>query len=812
MNNPAEKKGLFKILRPAWYLDALLFWSIFSSCTLFMLWLLTSTTKSLLRENIATHTLSLTNMTAATLAADVHNVVVEEDSVAHTLQNAVLHLQAYRSENPDVLSICIANIKDGRPCVIYETTGKVRLGQLLSDPAKQKFFTDHIHAAQLHSIPRFSNWDFLKDTKLPLFNSRISSPEYSFKAIQTGLALDTDEKPVLIMAFDAPAIQEQFLLVDTNSGSVAGVAVLVATVLGMFVRWRSMQRIQATEEKLAVMALLRQRDAILAEISSGADEILIKPDLERVLEKMIFRIGTILEADACYACISSLSGNPQHGGTDPLLIGAHPSDATPLVLSDLDAKGMENWKQQLLNGATICEHDSTAGEHALIFMREHSQKSLALIPIRYESQLIGLLVLEQREASRFWEPSVLDSLRLAADLFGAAYARRDQELRLREGSKMQALGRMAAGVAHEFNNLLHIVTGNLSRLLKSPNRNDDITQLAGKIMEASQRGSRIVDQLLNATRQGLTDVQACDLNDLVQKTTALFHPAAKKTLHLELNLAPSLPEVLLDQSQLQQVILNLLLNASDAVDRDGVVKVTTGICDRHSNRAHGSYVFCEVLDNGCGFKESDLEHIFDPFFTTKPSGSGTGLGLSTTKGILEQHHGFIEAENALPHGARLTFYLPVHPIRCVSGLKTDSAPAVKNPATGLLLIADDEPLCLEVLGAYLQEKNCNYLTARDGNELLKVAREHKDEINWVITDWTMPGPVGEILVRELRQLLPSSCIIVASGFALNTGELPEVDALIQKPFTPDQLYHTLQQLSVQEQKNTGPQADPTAQL
>ncbi|MDD5262933.1 MAG: ATP-binding protein [Methylacidiphilales bacterium] len=792
MNDQIQKKGLFQIFRPVWYIDALLFWSVFTSCVLFMIFLLSGTTKTLLKQNMVTRTFSLTNMASAALSPDLHSpgeIQMEiEDS-------ALRHLQTLQSENSEILAIWVAQFKYGKLQILHETRSRLHLNELLKNPALENLFERNMHAAQTSKAPQFSEWGFLKEDKSIFPGKEVNAPEYSFKTVPGWKASSPDEIPVVITAFDAHTMQAQFFEVDNNSGTVAGVAVLVATILGMFVRWRSMQRIQAVEEKLATMALLHQRDAILAEISSSADEILKRQDLEKPLDQMIFRIGLILKIDAFYASIKASSVFTDRRRSEPLLLGACPADSTPFVLSDLENPSLAEWKQQLFAGNIVCQNEIKATGDVLAFMRQHGLKSLALIPIRHENRLIGFLALKDQKANRSWEPAVLDSLKLAADLFGAAYARREQEQLLREGSKMQALGRMAGGVAHEFNNLLHIITGNLSRMLKNTGSLAEGHELAGKIMEASQRGSRIVEQLLSATRQGTPEFEYGKLNELVKKTAALIQPVAKKNIHLDLKLGEGLPGVLLDPSQIQQVILNLLLNACDAVSLGGRIEVRTGVCQRESGTVFQQYVFCEILDDGNGIPEADLEHIFDPFFTTKPPGAGTGLGLSTSRGILEQHHGFIEAANTYPHGARLNFYLPVHAFQCVTVEKYEGTAAVETLVNSSLLIADDEPLCLDVLGAYLKERDCKFFTAQDGNELLQLAEKHKHEIDWVITDWTMPGPEGPALVKQLRLLLPKARIVVASGFALNTSELPEVDGLIQKPFTPAQLFKTMRHLA-----------------
>ncbi|MDR0534684.1 MAG: response regulator [Verrucomicrobiales bacterium] len=370
--------------------------------------------------------------------------------------------------------------------------------------------------------------------------------------------------------------------------------------------------------------------------------------------------------------------------------------------------------------------------------------------------------------------------------------------KLRESGKMEALGRMAGGVAHEFNNLLHIISGNLGLMLKSANSPDDANNqaIAKRILEATDRGSRIVDQLLSSTRQSATLMTPGSLNELAEKTVALFRSGVRKDCFFHLALQPGLPAVSFDESQIQQVILNLLFNAADAVGSHGNITVRTGLYEERRPLANRQLVFCEVSDDGAGIPEELLEKIFDPFFTTKTQGKGTGLGLSMCRGILEQHGGWIKAANGDAGGARFTFYLPepAHHGEPPPAREITHA-TVKPPVLGHVLLADDEPYCLDIIRSYLEEKDCRLYLARDGREALFFADKYREEIDWVITDWTMPGMEGPELVRELRKILPRAKILVVSGFGLTAGDSPEVDGWIQKPFSPSELYETLQKFA-----------------
>jgi CheY-like chemotaxis protein len=312
--------------------------------------------------------------------------------------------------------------------------------------------------------------------------------------------------------------------------------------------------------------------------------------------------------------------------------------------------------------------------------------------------------------------------------------------------------------------------------------------LVDKMIQTTERGGRIVEQLLSATRQATPALRPAQLNEVIEKTIYLARPALRKDITLRLELDPALPPTSMDPAQIQQVILNLLINANDAIAGPGTITLRTGTTRGTEGK---TYIFASVADTGPGIDPRNLEHIFDPFFTTKPPGKGTGLGLSTSRGILELHQGSITASNLEPTGAIFTFYLPLTAQKtCTQPVQLPRSERIPVMA-GPVLVADDEPLCVNVLRDTLLELGYNCLTASNGDEALALAQEHSSTIQAVITDWTMPGTHGRELVRRLRALLPNAAIIVCSGFILEDEEIPEIDSLVVKPFNPDDLIRML---------------------
>jgi signal transduction histidine kinase/CheY-like chemotaxis protein len=750
----------FKILNPAHYLDALLFWSVYTSTSIFILWLLASEAKNVFSSSAAAQIVSLTSSTAASLTQkaqlDSSDNLKIMDAVIQANQPLVAGGAIYQVGADETLE----------PLVTFDNDAP---GSLQFDEAAHRVF---IRKALSTGRPIFSEWGVLHNRKLPTWLNPSAPLEYSFIRLQTG----ADKPPsVLILAFNTPVIEERFLEVDRISGYMVALSIVVATCLSFVVRFRSIQRVKATKDKFAAIQLLERRGAILNAVARSADRLLSQRDAENVLNDLLLEIRPQMEARHLYACMQSSS--PSQSQT---CLGALPQK-DPLNLHRLEQPLFATWLEAVRSNSPVVEAADRWNEAICQWADERQLHTLAIFPVHRDHSVCGLLVAEYRKEQTPLDSSFIDILNVTADLFSAALTQREQNERMVQSSKIEALGRMAGGVAHEFNNLLHIISGNLRRL---DHGNESEHQLVKKILSASDRGSAIVEQLLRATRQKKTDLAPCSLNTLVQQTAELAERTLGTETKLVTELEPDLPEVLADEGQLQQVILNLLLNARDAQEGRGSIHLRTY---RRENE-----VACEVKDTGPGIPSGDLEQVFDPFFTTKGPGEGTGLGLSTCRGILEQHSGTIQAQNRSEGGACFIFTLPIPKILPARSERSDSnLDPSSPPRESGVLIADDEELCREVISDILKDYGYQVYAASGGEEAIELAREHKDRIGWVITDWTMPGLHGSPLLAGLRRELPTASLIVASGYAITGHDVPLMDGFISKPFTPDMLIDAL---------------------
>ena len=355
----------------------------------------------------------------------------------------------------------------------------------------------------------------------------------------------------------------------------------------------------------------------------------------------------------------------------------------------------------------------------------------------------------------------------------------DMERRLLHAQKLESLGVMAGGIAHDFNNLLMAILGNLdlARLDLSPvSRSRPFIDQA---LKAARRAADLTNQMLAYSGKGRFELKPFDLSELVQEMARLLKASISKTVTLNLQMQANLPSIVADPSQIQQIIMNLIVNASEAVgEHPGVVTITTGAleCDQgylQDSRLKekpnpGTYVFIEVRDTGCGMDDETKDRLFDPFFTTKFT--GRGLGMAAVLGIVSGHKGAIMVESEPGKGTTIRVMFPASQAkRTPKGIKSGvSAVGLENgamaPASGMVLIADDEDMVRDLCRAMVERLGYKVITASDGEETVKIFHEHADEIVCVILDLTMPKLDGLAAYDELRRIKPDVKVIISSGY------------------------------------------------
>jgi two-component system, cell cycle sensor histidine kinase and response regulator CckA len=363
----------------------------------------------------------------------------------------------------------------------------------------------------------------------------------------------------------------------------------------------------------------------------------------------------------------------------------------------------------------------------------------------------------------------------------------DSGMLLEQSQKMEAIGRLAGGVAHDFNNLLAVITGYSDLLLDDHNLSDPNRTKVEQIKQAAQSAASLTRQLLMFSRQQIIQPVILDVNQTVKDIEKMLRRLIKENIEFTVVLDAELDQIKADPGQIEQVVLNLVVNARDAMPNGGKLRIQTRNVSREASNQ--GFVLLQVSDTGMGMDRQTQSHIFEPFFTTKPAGKGTGLGLATVYGIVKQSNGHIEVETVLGSGSSFKIYFPAaQSMGADCKIASETARPVFSDET--VLVVEDAPALRGVIQEALSGFGCKVLSAANGKEALTLLIEHECKIDLLLTDVVMPGMNGPTLAKEVRALHPQTKILYMTGYS---GEFIRVDmltpgvSLIQKPFTPADL-------------------------
>ncbi len=394
-------------------------------------------------------------------------------------------------------------------------------------------------------------------------------------------------------------------------------------------------------------------------------------------------------------------------------------------------------------------------------------------------------------------PSRLERISELGTMISQFLHRKDLERQLRQAQKMEALGRMAGGVAHDFNNLLTIINSWAELLMDEPGLTSRAQRGMAQIREAGNKATGLTRQLLAFTRHQIVERQPLNLNDRVSDIIELMKRVIGEDIQLVLNLDPTLGRVKADAGQIEQVVMNLVVNARDAMPHGGRLELETGeVMVTHSDPfwpdplIPGPYVTLAVRDTGCGMSVETLGHLFEPFFTTKELGKGTGLGLSTVYGIVRQSGGTVGITSEVGKGTTFTIYLPR-----IAEDPDALRPAAPSKSTGerseTILLVEDNDMVRGLAHTILVAQHYHVLAARSGEEALRLVRDQGRHIALLVTDMVMPGMGGAQLASALQTLQPELKVILTSGYSERDSLLMQhFDArmaFLPKPYTPESL-------------------------
>jgi nitrogen-specific signal transduction histidine kinase/ActR/RegA family two-component response regulator len=383
-----------------------------------------------------------------------------------------------------------------------------------------------------------------------------------------------------------------------------------------------------------------------------------------------------------------------------------------------------------------------------------------------------------------------------------------QEL-LRQMQKMEAIGRLAGGVAHDFNNLLTVITGYSEMLSLMLSEQAQAREMVDEIRKATERATSLTRQLLAFSRKQILKPRVLDLNGVVQEMEKMLRRLIGEDIELVLTPAPGPVYVKVDAGQMEQVVMNLVVNARDAMSKGGKltlaveqVQVPADVSAHGSSIHAGDYAVLTVKDTGCGMTPEVKAHLFEPFFTTKQPGKGTGLGLSTVYGIIQQSEGHIRVKSQPELGTTFKIYLPLlQPIP--AGREAPRVSEEKSTGSETVLLVEDEDGVRKLARMALEMHGYKILEARDGVEALQLCRQHQESIDAVVTDVVMPFLDGVELVKHLKRRYPAVKALYVSGYTesavVRHGLVDMTVSFLHKPFTADELGRALRMVLDREE-------------
>jgi PAS domain S-box-containing protein len=610
----------------------------------------------------------------------------------------------------------------------------------------------------------------------------------------------------------APAIESILLLPVQHSRETIGVFALCADDRGR--QWG-----EQTENAMRIVGeiianVVRRREA--------EDEVLRRVEFERIvtavssqfigmapeeideaINEALPTVGEFLKVDRCYLnWISDETGEVK----ESFEWCADGIDSFRSVLLDSVLTDEFPWAAKLFSqGQPLVLHslddlpDVAGREHRL--MESHGIQSLVNVPITANRRLIGLFGLESVLHTTAWSDDSVVMATIVGQVFGNAMLRKESdkerrhlEAQVQHAQKLESLGVLAGGIAHDFNNILMGIIGNAGLAMMELPADSTIRECIVHIEKASQHAAELTTQLLAYSGKGAFRFRPVNLTRVVEEMMHLIEAAISKRAFLSVRLDPDLPEIDGDAGQLRQVILNLVTNASDAVEANGGnIRITTGVMKADTaylgttylqeDLREGTYVFLEVVDTGCGMDRHVQSRIFDPFYSTKFP--GRGLGLAAVLGIARAHRATIRVESALGEG---TTFRVLFPCRQPADMPPQPPQPIEYEVDGsVVLVVDDEPVVRRIVRLTLERFGYKVLLAEDGRQALDVLRAHADEVNCILLDMTMPVMDGIAAYAEIRKIDARVPVIFSSGYAEIDASEKLVDfesvPFIQKPYT-----------------------------
>ncbi|MGA2174444.1 MAG: response regulator [Verrucomicrobiota bacterium] len=568
------------------------------------------------------------------------------------------------------------------------------------------------------------------------------------------------------------------------------------------------QELRASNEKLAQEIAERSRTQVLLSAFSTLGSLLSTARTVREAGQIIVDVADrLLGWDACQVDLYSPDTDMLTHVLNADLIGGQRKECIPnyqhRLPSPLARKAFQEGGQLVLKSNP---REMQPGELPFGDTTRPSA-SLMFVPIRNGKAVTGVVSLQSYALNAYNQQS-LETLQALADHCGGALdrIRTEEALRkaqedLRQSQKLEAIGQLAGGIAHDFNNLLAVIRGNTDLVrMEAKGFSSEVSECLSQVSAASERAANLTRQLLAFSRKQMMQSQPVDLDRVIMNLSKMLERIIGEDIELRCHYTSTLPLVQADIGMLEQVLVNLIVNARDAMPDGGQLLITTeqltfgaGRDPSHPEARPGLFVCLTVKDTGTGISPENLSRIFDPFFTTKEVGKGTGLGLATVYGIVKQHQGWIEVSSQVGAGATFKIYLPaLESARPASSQRTPEGKLPRGNET--VLLVEDEEAVRSVTRLLLERFGYHVLEAASGPEALKIWESAAPEVDLLLTDVVMPeGITGRKLAEDLREKKASLKVIFQSGYGGEImGESGEFlrrtnSYFLQKPCTPRDL-------------------------
>lgn len=446
------------------------------------------------------------------------------------------------------------------------------------------------------------------------------------------------------------------------------------------------------------------------------------------------------------------------------------------------------------------------------FEREGIQ-SLVMVPLAGHGRVLGFWGLDSVRQVRSWNDDDMALLRTVGEILGSALERNRAEEQIRELQKLESIGRLAAGIAHDLNNMLTPIIGYAELLERGLGSAPDLRAHAHEITLAGRRSRDLVQQLLAFSRRQTLSMRIVDLRQIVSGVEQLLRRTLRENIEIEVALASEACPVRADVGQIEQIVMNLAVNAQDAMPDGGRLVIEANVVHldephqvSESHLAAGSYVLLSVTDTGVGMDDDTRSHAFEPFFTTKERGHGTGLGLATVYGIVKQHGGSVWLESEPSHGTTCRVHLPAADAEAIEPL---TKPVVDHTAVRrqeTVMVVEDNDTVRELVARILAHVGCTVLIAGSGRECLEALARHEGPLHLLLTDVIMPDLDGWELFTRVAKQHPNAKALFMSGYTHDViarhGVAEEGFHFIQKPFSVATLLHKLSEVLDQGQPET----------